>query len=91
MGSGRRHAPSTIAFNALFGGIAMLATLLLLAPTVVVIVVSFTDGYSLKFPPPGYSLRWYEALSDAANTIRLATSSGRPRRLAGSPPQNCHG
>ena len=65
MGSGRRHAPSTIAFNALFGGIAMLATLLLLAPTVVVIVVSFTDGYSLKFPPPGYSLRWYEALSDA--------------------------
>ena len=65
MGSGRRHAPSTIAFNALFGGIAMLATLLLLAPTVVVIVVSFTDGYSLKFPPPGYSLRWYEALPDA--------------------------
>jgi putative spermidine/putrescine transport system permease protein len=38
---------------------------LLVAPTAVVIIVSFTSGFSLKFPPPGYSLRWYEALLDA--------------------------
>lgn len=65
MSTGQRRAPSTVALNAILGGIAVLATLLLLAPTVVVIVVSFTNGYSLKFPPPGYSLRWYAALPDA--------------------------
>jgi putative spermidine/putrescine transport system permease protein len=30
-----------------------------------VIIVSFTSGFSLKFPPPGYSLRWYAALANA--------------------------
>lgn len=65
MSTALRHAPSSIALHGLLGGIALLATLLLLAPTVVVIVVSFTDGYSLKFPPPSYSLRWYLSLVDA--------------------------
>ncbi len=42
--------------------LAGLSALLLLAPTVVVLITSFTSGFSLKFPPPGYSMRWYEAL-----------------------------
>src|SRR4029079_6191878 len=46
-------------------GLAVLCFLLLVMPTLVVIVVSFTSGFSLKFPPPGYSLRWYAALIDA--------------------------
>nr|WP_018261614.1 ABC transporter permease [Methylobacterium sp. WSM2598] len=41
------------------------ALILLLAPTVIVLVVSFTDGLSLRFPPPGYSLRWYGELAEA--------------------------
>jgi putative spermidine/putrescine transport system permease protein len=52
-------------FRLAVGMLAALAVVLLLAPTVVVIIVSFTDGFSLKFPPPGYSLRWYAALADA--------------------------
>jgi putative spermidine/putrescine transport system permease protein len=82
MSAGQRRAPSTVVLYALLGGIAVLATMLLLAPTVVVIVVSFTDGYSLKFPPPGYSLRWYEALPDAWqlqfaawNSLKVATAT----------------
>jgi len=82
MGTPRHHAPSTLALHALLGGIAVIATLLLLAPTVVVIVVSFTNGYSLKFPPPGYSLRWYESLVDAWqlqfaawNSLKVAVAS----------------
>ncbi|MFT8244716.1 ABC transporter permease [Roseomonas sp. BN140053] len=35
---------------------------MLLAPAVVVFVVSFSAGQYLTFPPPGLSLRWYEAL-----------------------------
>lgn len=33
----------------------------LIAPTLVVIPVSFTSTTSLLFPPPAWSLRWYEA------------------------------
>lgn len=32
----------------------------LLAPTLVVIPLAFTSASSLQFPPPGYSLRWFE-------------------------------
>ena len=42
--------------------LGLLACVLLLAPTVVVVITSFTSGFSLKFPPPGYSSRWYLAL-----------------------------
>lgn len=49
-------------FNLVFGTLAALGILLLVAPTIVVLITSFTNGFSLKFPPPGYSLRWYEAL-----------------------------
>ena len=49
-------------FWLVFGLLGALAGVLLLAPTVVVLITSFTSGYSLKFPPPGYSVRWYAAL-----------------------------
>ena len=48
-----------------FGAIAGVAVFFLLAPTVVVLLTSFTSSASLKFPPDGFSLRWYAALADA--------------------------
>jgi putative spermidine/putrescine transport system permease protein len=45
--------------------LAALAILLLVLPTFVVVIVSFTNSFSLRFPPPGYSLKWYFALLDA--------------------------
>lgn len=56
-------------FWAVFGVLGVFAGLLLLAPTVVVLITSFTSGYSLKFPPPGYSVRWYQALWDSPELI----------------------
>ena len=41
---------------------AIVGVSLLVLPSVIVVITSFTSGYSLKFPPPGYSARWYEAL-----------------------------
>jgi len=38
---------------------------LLLGPTLIVVGVSFTNGLSLRFPPPGLSFRWYQALADS--------------------------
>jgi putative spermidine/putrescine transport system permease protein len=49
-------------FFSLLVGLALVAGALLIAPTVVVLITSFTSGFSLKFPPPGYSPRWYLAL-----------------------------
>ncbi len=49
-------------FGGLMGLLALAAGLLLIAPTAVVLITSFTSGFSLKFPPPGYSARWYLAL-----------------------------
>lgn len=45
----------------------------LVAPTLIVIPMSFSSSNSLNFPPPGYSLRWYEAFF-ASEKWRLATS-----------------
>jgi putative spermidine/putrescine transport system permease protein len=56
-------------FLILFGALGLFAALLLLAPTIVVLITSFTSGYSLKFPPPGYSARWYQALWESPELI----------------------
>lgn len=61
----RRLDPGAVLFVGGMGLIAALTLLLLIAPTLVVLTVSFTDGFSLKFPPPGYSLRWYQELMNA--------------------------
>lgn len=47
----------------------------LIAPTLVVIPLSFTDKPSLVFPPSGYSMRWYESFfTDRAWLLALANS-----------------
>src|SRR6202022_2482223 len=66
------HVLERRSFSLVFGLLGALATLLLLAPTVIVLVTSFTSGYSLKFPPPGYSARWYQALWTASPEILQA-------------------
>jgi putative spermidine/putrescine transport system permease protein len=57
--------PEQASFTLVMGLLAGLGLLLLILPTFVVIVVSFTSSFSLRFPPPGYSLKWYAALGDA--------------------------
>ncbi|MXP64621.1 ABC transporter permease subunit [Roseomonas sp. M0104] len=55
---------------------AAFGLLVLLAPGALVLVVSFSAGDFLTFPPPGFSLRWYEALFTHAGLMSaLATSA----------------
>jgi putative spermidine/putrescine transport system permease protein len=64
-------------------GIAAVAMLLLVAPTLIVLITSFTSGYSLKFPPDGYSLRWYSALwTTSPELIQAALLSLRVAAVA---------
>ena len=61
-------------FAAAFGAAGAVAIALLVAPTLIVLITSFTNAYSLKFPPPGYSPRWYAALWNDSPEILAAAS-----------------
>lgn len=63
------------AYAAVVGAITGLGMLLLLAPTLVVLVISFTGGITLKFPPPSWSLRWYVELLQSREIIEPALTS----------------
>jgi putative spermidine/putrescine transport system permease protein len=78
--------------NAVLATIGVATLVLLMAPSLVVIVVSFTSGFSLKFPPPGYSLRWYVALTNAwqlqfaaKNSLAVALATTALTLAAGVP------
>jgi putative spermidine/putrescine transport system permease protein len=58
-----------------FGAIAAFAVFVLVAPTIVVLMTSFTSSASLRFPPEGFSLRWYAALADADQIRKAAWNS----------------
>jgi len=62
-------------FDLAFGAITIACVFFLLAPTVIVLLTSFTSSASLRFPPEGFSLRWYAALADADQMQRAAWTS----------------
>jgi len=64
-----------ISLLAVFGALSAVALVFLIAPTLIVLITSFTSSQSLKFPPDGLSLRWYAALLDADQMQRAAWNS----------------
>jgi putative spermidine/putrescine transport system permease protein len=63
--SGRKRTLEAFSFELVMTVIAVIALIIIIAPSLVVLTVSFTSGFSLRFPPPGYSLRWYAELWNA--------------------------
>ena len=47
----------------------------LIAPLVMVVAISFTSSQLLRFPPEGFSLRWYRALLDNPQFIEATWTS----------------
>jgi len=68
---GRRRSLGDLSYSLVIGGLATLALLIIVAPVVIVLMTSFTEGRSLKFPPTGFSLQWYEALFDASKSRQI--------------------
>jgi putative spermidine/putrescine transport system permease protein len=71
------------------GGLAVL--LFLCLPIVIVVPMSFSSASSLEFPPPGFSMRWYEAffgdqrwLVAAGNSLLVAVVASSLALLVGS-------
>lgn len=46
--------------------VVLIAMLLIIAPIAIVLVVAFSSGDNLTFPPPGFSLRWFMAFFENA-------------------------
>lgn len=61
--------------NLLFGAMTAVAFVVLAGPTLVMLLTSFTASESLRFPPQGYSLRWYRALLEADQMQHAAWTS----------------
>lgn len=56
-----------------------LVLVFLIVPVLIIIPMSFSDSRFLSFPPPAYSLRWYEAFfgSSAGWQLRAQASWSR--------------
>jgi putative spermidine/putrescine transport system permease protein len=65
----------TVSIKLVFGLLSAVALVFLMAPTIIVLITSFTASQSLKFPPTSFSLRWYAALWDADQMQRAAWNS----------------
>jgi putative spermidine/putrescine transport system permease protein len=57
---------------AVFGGAVLL---FLCLPIAVVVPMSFSSASSLEFPPPGFSLRWYQSFFGDPRWLRAAQNS----------------
>lgn len=79
----RRRSLGDISYAILVGGIALLAVLIIVTPVIVALMTSFTEGRSLKFPPTGFSLRWYEQLFDPAESRQIHRAVSNSLEIAG--------
>jgi len=62
--------------------LAGLALLILVGPVAIVLTMSFTEGRSLKFLPPGFSLQWYELLFDSVKSRQIHRAAGNSLQVA---------
>jgi putative spermidine/putrescine transport system permease protein len=59
----------------LLATVGVLGLVFLTVPIIIVIPMSFSSARSLTFPPPGFSLRWYETLFGNARWMEAMTTS----------------
>src|SRR6266851_5811955 len=58
-----------------FAALTTVAVAFLVGPSLVVLLTSLTASQSLRFPPAGLSLRWYQALLEADQMQAAAWTS----------------
>lgn len=63
----------------ILGGMTTVLLFLILSPILMVVIVSFSAGRTLEFPPPGWGLGWYERALDL-----LVGEAGRVERFGES-------
>lgn len=78
----RLLAPGDRPLALLILALAGLGLLILIGPVVVVLLTSFTTSQALRFPPPGLTLRWYEALFDPVRSAQIHRAAGNSLLVA---------
>src|SRR3981081_1739612 len=78
----RRVAPIDLSYSLVVGALATIAIFILVGPVLIVLITSFTDNRSLKFPPTGFSLEWYAELFDAARSAQIHRAAGNSLEVA---------
>lgn len=75
----------------LLAAFAILVLVFLCLPVLIVVPMSFSDAKSLEFPPPGFSLRWYQNLlgnpiwvEAGRNSLLLAVISSSVALICGT-------
>jgi putative spermidine/putrescine transport system permease protein len=71
----RRSSGGDISYRLVLGLLSGIALLILITPVLVVLITSFTDSRSLRFPPPALSLRWYRSLFDPIQSAQIHTAA----------------
>lgn len=71
----QRSTLGDVTYNWVIGALAGLAVLILIGPVLIVIATSFTTSQTLRFPPPGLSLRWYAELFDPVRSAQIHTAA----------------
>ncbi len=66
-----RDRIGTISYWAFVAGFGGFAIFYMIAPIGIALMMSFTDGATLRFPPEGFSLRWYAALIDPVRSAQI--------------------
>lgn len=62
-------------WSLLHTAIVGLTIIYLLAPIVIVVMLSFSSAQFLTFPPPGYSLQWYQRIVEDPRWVSSLTTS----------------
>lgn len=64
-----------ISFSFIMSTIAIFSLVVLTLPTLIVLIASLSSAQTLRFPPPGFSLQWYQALFDYPELWTAALTS----------------
>ncbi|MBX5155312.1 ABC transporter permease [Rhizobium lentis] len=83
MANRRENAILGLLYNVLVFGFGTFAVIYLVAPIVIALTMSFTSGQTLKYPPEGFSLRWYEALLDPVRSATEHAAAFNSLKIAG--------
>lgn len=70
-----RDTLSAAGYRLVVIGIGGFGVFYMVGPIAIAVWMSFTDGATLRFPPQGYSLRWYEALFDPVRSEPIHTAA----------------
>jgi putative spermidine/putrescine transport system permease protein len=78
----RERDLSRLTYRAVVVGLGSLGLVIMAGPVLLGLLMSFTGGQTLRFPPDGLSLRWYEALADTVRSEPIHRAAATSLQIA---------